>query len=72
MVGECQVVILLSKIVLNMIKKGVVVKDESSQQEVAEEELIKDKKENISDNCPDFASIIAELPLSKPENQDVR
>lgn len=65
-------VILLSKIVLNMIKKGVVVKDESSQQEVSEEELIKDKKENISDNCPDFASIIAELPLSKPENQDVR
>lgn len=55
-----------------MIKKGVVVKDESSQQEVSEEELIKDKKENISDNCPDFASIIAELPLSKPENQDVR
>lgn len=56
-----------------MIKKGVVVKDESSQQEVSEEELLKDKKENnISDNCPDFASIIAELPLSKPENQDVR
>lgn len=55
-----------------MIKKGVVVKDESSQQEVSEEELLKDKKENISDNCPDFESIIADLPLSKPENQDVR
>lgn len=65
---KLDVVILLSKIVLNMIKKGVVVKDESSQQEVSEEELIKDKKENISDNCPDFASMIAELPLSKPEN----
>lgn len=57
-----------------MIKKGVVVEDNSSQKEVSEEELIKDKKgkENLSDNCPDFESIIAELPLSKPENQDVR
>lgn len=55
-----------------MIKKGVVVEDNSYQEDASEKELINDKKENISDNCPDFASIIAELPLSKPENQDVR
>lgn len=57
-----------------MIKKGVVVEDNSSQEEASEKELINDKtgKENLSENCPDFASMIAELPLSKPENQDVR
>lgn len=57
-----------------MIKKGVVVEDNSSQEDASEKELITDKKgkENLSDNCPDFASMIAELPLSKPENQDVR
>lgn len=60
----------MSKIVPNMIKKGVVVEENSSQQKVSEEELIKDKteKKNLSDNCPDFVSIIAEMPLSKPEN----
>lgn len=57
-----------------MIKKGVVVEDNSSQEDASEKELINDNKgkENLSDNCPDFASMIAELPLSKPENQDVR
>lgn len=52
-----------------MIKKGVVVEDNLSQEDASEKELINDKKgkENLSENCPDFASMIAELPLSKPE-----